>query len=84
MLSSNTLTSVKIARSLNDLFMFRESEKSLKRTPGGVPFLYNLVEPEKMIKVCSIMFSCIFEHENGQRPSSRFYTKTIKNNQNML
>ena len=61
--TSNTLSSVKIARSLGDLFMFRESEKSLKRTPVGVPFLYNLVEPEKVIKVCSVTFSLIYEHE---------------------
>jgi hypothetical protein len=43
---------MKIARSLSDLFMFRESEKILKRTPEGVPFSYNLVEPEKVINVC--------------------------------
>jgi hypothetical protein len=73
MFSSNTLTSVKRTRSLDNLFMFRESEKSLKETPGGVPFSYNLVEPEKVIKVCSITFSCIFEHENGQRLSSGLF-----------
>jgi hypothetical protein len=28
----------KEARSLDNLFTFRESEKSLKKTPGGVPF----------------------------------------------
>jgi hypothetical protein len=38
-LTSNTLASVKIARSLDNLFMFRESEKSLKRTPGGSFFV---------------------------------------------
>jgi hypothetical protein len=38
-ITSNTLTSMKIARSLGNLFMFRESEKSLKRTPGGSFFV---------------------------------------------
>jgi hypothetical protein len=71
---------VKIARLLGDLFMFRESEKSLKRTPGGVPFSYNLVEPEKVIKVYSITFSCIYERKNDKKKRSRFYVKTIKNN----
>ena len=33
MFSSNTLTSVKRTRSLDNLFMFRESEKNLKMTP---------------------------------------------------
>jgi hypothetical protein len=37
--SSNTLTSVKITRLLGNLFMFRESEKSLKETPGGSFFV---------------------------------------------
>jgi hypothetical protein len=37
--TSNTLASVKIAGSLGNLFMFRESEKSLKRTPGGSFFV---------------------------------------------
>jgi hypothetical protein len=77
MLSSNTLMSMKIERSLDNLFMFRESEKSLKRSLGG-SFLYNFVEPEKVIKVCSITLSCIFERENGQRPSSRFCAKNHK------
>ena len=31
--SSNTLTSMKKTRSLDDLFIFREPEKSLKRNP---------------------------------------------------
>jgi hypothetical protein len=34
-----------------------------------------------VIKVCSIMFSCIFEHENGQRLSSRFCAKNHKKKQ---
>jgi hypothetical protein len=36
---SNTLMSVKIIRSLDNIFMFRESEKSLKGTPGGSFFI---------------------------------------------
>jgi hypothetical protein len=48
--------SVKRTRSLDNLFMFRESEKSLKGTPG-VPFSYNLYESEKVIKVYSVTFS---------------------------
>ena len=31
--SSNTLTTMKKTRSLDDIFIFRESEKGLKRTP---------------------------------------------------
>jgi hypothetical protein len=59
----------KEARSLDNLFMFRESEKSLKRLQG-VPFSYNLYESEKVIKVYLVTFSCIYEHEKEQRLSS--------------
>jgi hypothetical protein len=47
MLSSNYLSSVKTTRSLGDLFMFRESKKSLKRTPGGFLFRITLLSPKK-------------------------------------
>jgi hypothetical protein len=59
----------KEARSLDNIFMFRESEKSLKRLQG-VPFSYNLYESEKVIKVYSVTFSCIYEREKEQRLSS--------------
>jgi hypothetical protein len=50
------------ARSLDNLFMFRESEKSLKETPRGSFFVYPY-RSEKEIKVYSYAFSCIYEHE---------------------
>jgi hypothetical protein len=56
----------KEARSLGIFFMFRESEKSLKETPGGSFFVYPY-RSEKEIKVYSDAFSCIFEHEKEQR-----------------
>ena len=40
----------------------------------GVPFSYNLVEPEKVIKVYSVTFSLIYEHEKEQRLSSVTYS----------
>jgi hypothetical protein len=52
----------KEARSLNNLFMFRESEKSLKETPGGSFFMYPC-RSEKEIKVYPDAFSYIYEHE---------------------
>ena len=61
--TSNTLASVRIARSLGNLFMFREFEKSLKKNSKGVPFSYNLYESEKVINVYSVTFSFIYEHE---------------------
>ena len=73
MLSSNTLTSMKIAKSLGNLFMFRESEKSLKRTPG-VSFSYNRYESKKVIKVYSVTFSLIYKHEKEQILSSRLFS----------
>ena len=69
MLSTNTLTSMKIARSLDNLFMFRESEKSLKETLGGSFFMYPY-RSEKEIKVCPDSFSGIYEHEKEKRLSS--------------
>jgi hypothetical protein len=56
----------KEARSLDNIFMFRESEKSLKETPGGSFFVY-LYRSEKEIKVYPDAFSCIYEHEKEQR-----------------
>jgi hypothetical protein len=53
--------------------MFRESKKSLKGTPG-VPFSYNLYESEKVIKVYSVTFSLIYEHEKEQILSSVTYS----------
>jgi hypothetical protein len=49
--------------------MFRESEKSLKTTPGGSFFVYPY-RSEKEIKVYLDAFSCIYEHEKEQRLSS--------------
>jgi hypothetical protein len=57
----------KEARSLNNVFMFRESEKSLKTTPEGSFFMYPC-ESEKEIKVYSVVFSCFFEREKELRP----------------
>jgi hypothetical protein len=59
----------KEARSLDNLFMFREFEKSSKTTPRGSFFVYPC-ESEKVIKVYSVTFSCFFEHEKEQRLSS--------------
>jgi hypothetical protein len=59
----------KEARSLDNLFMFRESEKSLKTTLGGSFFVYPY-RSEKEIKVYLDAFSCIYEHEKEQRLSS--------------
>jgi hypothetical protein len=52
----------KEARSLDNIFMFRESEKSLKKIPGGSFFVYPC-ESEKDIKVYPTAFSCIYENE---------------------
>jgi hypothetical protein len=49
--------------------MFRESEKSLKKTPGSSFFVYPC-ESKKEIKVYLDAFSCIYEHEKEQRLSS--------------
>jgi hypothetical protein len=59
----------KEARSLDNLFMFRESEKSSKKTPRGSFFVYPC-RSEKEIKVYPVAFSCIYEHEKEQRLSS--------------
>jgi hypothetical protein len=53
------------ARSLYNLFMFREFEKSLKETRGGSFFVYPY-RSEKQIKVYLDAFSCIYEHEKEQ------------------
>jgi hypothetical protein len=55
-------------RSLRNLFMFRESEKSLKETPGG-SFIVYPYRSKKEIKVYPDAFSCIYEHEKEQRLS---------------
>jgi hypothetical protein len=55
----------KEARSLGNLFMFRESEKSLKDTLGGSFFMYPY-RSEKEIKVYTNAFSCIYKHEKEQ------------------
>jgi hypothetical protein len=59
----------KKARSLGNLFMFRESEKSLKETSGRSFSMYPY-RSEKEIKVYPDAFSCIYEHEKEQRLSS--------------
>ena len=60
---------MKIARSLDDLFMFRKSEKRLKKTPGG--FLFHVFVysygSKKEIKFYPVAFSCIYKHEKEQR-----------------
>jgi hypothetical protein len=56
-------------RSLNNLFMFREFEKILKKTPRGSFFVYPC-ESEKEIKVYPVAFSCIYKHEKEQRLNS--------------
>jgi hypothetical protein len=59
----------KEARSLGNIFMFREFEKSSKTTLGGSFFVYPCGS-EKEIKVYLVAFSCIYEHEKEQRLSS--------------
>jgi hypothetical protein len=59
----------KEARSLGNLLMYRESEKSLKETLGGSFFMYPY-RFEKVIKFYLDAFSCIYEHEKEQRLSS--------------
>jgi hypothetical protein len=55
----------KEARSLGNLFMFRDSEKSSKTTPGGSFFVYPC-KSKKEIKFYPVAFSCIYEHEKEQ------------------
>jgi hypothetical protein len=62
----------KEARSLDKIFMFRESEKILKETPGGSFFIYPC-EPKKEIKGYLVTFSCFFEREKEQKLSSVLY-----------
>jgi hypothetical protein len=59
----------KEARSINNLFVFRESGKSSKKAPRGSFFVYSCGS-EKEIKVYSVAFSCIHEHEKEQILSS--------------
>jgi hypothetical protein len=56
----------KEARSLGNIFIFRDFEKSLKTTPGGSFFVYPY-RSEKEIKVYPDAFSCIYEHDKEQR-----------------
>jgi hypothetical protein len=58
----------KEARSLGNLFMFREFEKRLKETPRGSFFVYPY-RSEKEINVYPNAFSCIYEHKKEQRLS---------------
>jgi hypothetical protein len=59
----------KEARSLDNIFMFRESEKSLKETLGGSFFVYPY-RSEKKINIYPDALSCIYEHKKEQRLSS--------------
>jgi hypothetical protein len=59
----------KEAISLDNIFMFREYEKSLKMTPGGSFFVFPCGS-KKEIKFYPIAFSCIYEHKKEQRLSS--------------
>ena len=59
----------KEARSLGNIFIFIESEKSLKETPGGSFFVYPY-RSKKEIKVYLNAFSCIYKHEKEQRLTS--------------
>jgi hypothetical protein len=59
----------KEARSLGNIFMFRESGKSSKMTPRGSFFVYPC-ESKKEIKVDLAAFSCIYEQEKEKRLSS--------------
>jgi hypothetical protein len=59
----------KEARSLDNCFMFRESEKSLKMTRGGSFFMYPC-DSEKEIKVYSVrslFFSSMRMNEDHAR-----------------
>jgi hypothetical protein len=56
----------KEAISLDNIFTFRESEKSLKRTLGGSFFVYPCGS-KKEIKFYPVALSCIYEHEKEQR-----------------
>ena len=75
--------SMKRTRSLNNIFIFMEHEKSLKDTPLFSLFSCYHDEYEKTRKVYSVAFSCIFERENEQRLSSRFFLQNPKKGQNI-
>ena len=59
----------KEARSLDNLFMFREFEKSSKTTLGGSFFVYPRGS-KKEIKVYPVAFSCFFKNEKELRLGS--------------
>jgi hypothetical protein len=71
-------TSVKITRLLGNIFVFMESEKSLKDTPLFSLFFCYHDKYEKTTKVYLVAFSCIFEHENERILSSRFFLQNPK------
>ena len=75
--TSNTLASVKIARSLGNLFMFRESEKELKGNSRGFLFHITFTSLKKVIKVYSVTFSHIYEHEKEQWLRSVTYSHVL-------
>jgi hypothetical protein len=56
----------KEARSLNNIFLFRESEKRSKTTPRGSFFVYPY-RSKKEIKVYPDAFACIYDHEKEKR-----------------
>jgi hypothetical protein len=69
--------SVKRTISIDNIFMFRESEKILKGTPGG-SFFVNLYKSEKVIKVYSVTFLGTYDHEKEKRLSSRLFSFLCK------
>ena len=68
---------MKEARLLGSLFIFRELEKSLKRTRKGFLFM-GPNESKKEIKLCSSYYSHVYgEHKNIQRVSSYFWLHVL-------
>ena len=62
--SSSTFTSVKKTTTLDNLFTFRESEKSLKKTPIGFFCTMNtFYEPEKNQKKTQNFDTRFWEHD---------------------
>ena len=57
--SSNTLTSVKKTRSLDNLFVFREPEKGLNRTSLGFFTQCHFLRAWKDSEMESAIFSCL-------------------------
>ena len=84
--------SVKKKSSIENIFIFRESEKSLKKTPLGFIFVINeFNEPEKkrkrletlkiglksMIKVLKLMLDDFFHFLGSEKKSKQTYLYTI-------